>query len=159
MGMQPQAGAGGPKPCSAPGRRGANASQAMLRALKGRARGPLARVLLLAMLVAAYKLQPRSPTRTRPPNPAALHASLRSAVEGFKSRIEGPQRGELEAFWRRRLQDLPGRGIAVAAGAVSLGFAVVAHCMPAWRACLLPGLPNLSNSTRCASLWHNGIRC
>ena len=97
--------------------------------------------------------------RQAAPAPKSPAAELRNAVAGFKFLVEGPQRGELEAFWRRRLQDLPERGIAVAAGAVLARFTVMAHCMHAWRACLLPGLPNLSNSTRCASLWHNRTRC
>lgn len=43
--------------------------------------------------------------------------SIDEATELFRRFIEGPTRPQLEKFWRRRLQGLPQRGIAVAAGA------------------------------------------
>lgn len=50
---------------------------------------------------------------------AAAAESLTSIDEAtglFKAFIDGPTRPQLEKFWRRRLQRLPRRGIAVAAG-------------------------------------------
>ena len=89
------------------------------------------------------------------PRPPAVE--LRSAVAGFKFLVQGPQRGELEAFWRRRLQDLPERGIAVAAGAVLARI----RCCGALHACLegLPAAGSGQNVYLYCKLQHNRTRC